>query len=200
MIGTSLSWELTSIVKPSRKPGEAFIARGRSIAQVQGTTSRSLLAEAQTLCRHDAYTAAIERAERVLNDDRRPEHSRVHFDAHYLMAQAYANVGQHDKAARCCQQALALAHVAEEQGDLSAAKNFWKKVLYLSPSSMAAYLELGALYEREHDTIRAQKMRATALELLTALPPHAPVQLYAELTAVELAGYVQRASGGASDV
>jgi hypothetical protein len=65
---------------------------------------------------------------------------------------------------------------------------------------MAAYLELGALYEREHNAIRAQKMRATALELLTALPPHAPVERHAELTVGELAGYIQRASEGASDV
>jgi chemotaxis protein methyltransferase CheR len=127
------------------------------------------------------------------------------------MAQAYANLGQHAKAVLSCRRALdidpfalspyyLLAHVAEEQGDLSEAKNCWKKVLYLSPSSIAAYLELGALYEREHDAIRAQKMRATALEILIALPPHAPIELYTELTAGELAGYVQRAIEGASDV
>jgi hypothetical protein len=42
--------------------------------------------------------------------------------------------------------------------------------------------------------------QVTALELLTALPPPAPIELYAELTAGELAGYREKASEGASDV
>jgi hypothetical protein len=42
--------------------------------------------------------------------------------------------------------------------------------------------------------------QVTALELLTAFRPPAPVELYAELTAGELAGYGEKASEGASDV
>jgi chemotaxis protein methyltransferase CheR len=179
--------------------------------ELQERTASSPLDEAQALFCNGAYAAAIEKAAQVLNHDQRHGRSSLHFAAHFLMAQAYANLGQHAKAVLSCRRALdidpfalspyyLLAHVAEEQGDLSEAKNCWKKVLYLSPSSIAAYLELGALYEREHDAIRAQKMRATALEILIALPPHAPIELYTELTAGELAGYVQRAIEGASDV
>jgi len=119
------------------------------------------------------------------------------------MAQAYANLGEYDKAAHCCQQALEvdpfavhpyylLAQIAEAREDFSEAKNALKKVLYLSPSLIAAYLELAALYEKEDDTVRARRMRATALELLKTLPPHALIEPYRELTAGELVLYVQR--------
>jgi chemotaxis protein methyltransferase CheR len=120
-------------------------------------------------------------------------------------------LGHHAKAVLSCRRALdidpfalhpyyLLANIAEEQGHLSEAKDFLKKVLYLSPSTIAAYLELGAIYERERDILRARKMRATALELLKALPPHSPVEPYAELTAGDLLRYVQRAIEGGRDV
>jgi len=67
-----------------------------------------------------------------------------------------------------------------------------QKVLYLAPSCIAAHLELGALYAREHDAVRARKMRTTALELLKALPPHVPVEPYTDLTAAALVRYVQK--------
>lgn len=183
---------------------------GEGSAEVQARTLASPLDEAQALFRNGAYAAAIVKAARVLTDDPRLGRSGLHFEAQYLMAQAYANLGQHAQAARCCGQALSidpfalqpyylLAHIAEEQGDLTEAKNCLKKVLYLSPSAIAAYLELAALYEREHDATQARKMRATALALLTALPPHACVEPYAELTAGALVRAVQNEIEGASD-
>jgi chemotaxis protein methyltransferase CheR len=95
---------------------------------------------------------------------------------------AHANLGRHAAALECCRQAIAadgfdprayllIAHVLEEQGDLEAAKELFKKVIYLAPTSIAAYLELAAIYQRENDIIRARQMRATVLDLLREMPP-----------------------------
>jgi chemotaxis protein methyltransferase CheR len=189
----------------SRLPGASAASSSPPlpIEDAQETTSQALLAEATTLFRNGAYAAAIAKAARVLDDDRCPARAHLHFQAHYLLAQAYANVGEHGKATRCCRQALdfdplavhpyyLLAHIAEEQGDFAEARHLLQKVLYLAPSSIATYLELGALYAREHDAVRARKMRGTALELLKALPPDVPVEPYAALTAEELVRYVQK--------
>ena len=65
-------------------------------------------------------------------------------------------------------------------------------MLYLAPSCIAAYFELGALYASEHDAVRARKMRAMALELRKASSPDVPVEPYAALTAEALVCYVQK--------
>jgi chemotaxis protein methyltransferase CheR len=144
---------------------------------------------------------------RVLDDVRCSACVHLHFQAHHLLAQAYANMGEHAKAMRCCRQALdidphavhpydLLAHIAEEQGNLTEAKKLLKQVLYRAPSSVAAHLALGVLYAREHDAVRARKMRVTALELLQALPLQVPVEPYTDLTAGELVRYMQKAIEG----
>lgn len=162
--------------------------------------SPSLLTEAEVFFRDGAYGGAMMKLEPLLQDE--PQN----FQALDLMARACANLGESERAARYCKQALAvnpfavqpyylLAHVAEEQGDTEQAKSFLKKALYLSPSFIPAYLDLGALYEREEDSARARKMRATALEFLKAMPPHFTVEPYEELTAGELSLYVQKMLG-----
>jgi len=150
----------------------------------------SRLEEAEVLFHNGVYGAAAERLEQLLRGE--PQN----YAALCLAAQACANLGRHDEAAQRCRQAIAvdsfapipyrlLAHIAEEQGDSEEAKNLLKKVIYLAPTYTPAYLELGALYEKEGDVARAQKMRATALELLQALTPKAVVEPYG-LTAQEL--------------
>ena len=149
-----------------------------------------LLEEAEALLRNEVYGAAAEKLEHLLRGEPK------HYAALCLAAQAYANLGRHDEATQRCRQAIAvdsfapipyslLAHIAEEQGDSEEAKNLLKKVIYLAPSFIPAYLELGALYGKEGDVARAQKMSATALELLKALTPNAVVEPYG-LAAQEL--------------
>jgi chemotaxis protein methyltransferase CheR len=84
-----------------------------------------------------------------------------------------------------------LAQIAEVQGNLAAAKNFLKKILYVAPASVTAHLELGALYSREQDIPRARKMLNLALELLKALPPDAVIEPFADLPAAQLLLEVQ---------
>jgi chemotaxis protein methyltransferase CheR len=124
-------------------------------------------------------------------------------EALYRQAREYADVGNYEAARRDCQLALSkeslaekpyylLAQIAEVQGDLAAAKNFLKKILYLSPAAVAAHLELGALYAREKDLPRARKMLHLALEQLKALPADAAIEPFADLAAAQLLPEVQR--------
>ncbi len=112
--------------------------------------SPPLLAQAETLFHNGAYAIAIKEAEQVIK-----QHPH-HFGAYYLIAQAFANLGECEQAIHWCEQALKvdslsvspyylLAHIAEENGDILRAKELLKKIIYLAPSSIAAYLELGSL-------------------------------------------------------
>ena len=121
----------------------------------------------------------------------------------YIRARGYADVGHYEAAIQACQQALSkdalaekpyflLAQIAEVQGNIAAAKNFLKKILYLAPASVTAHIELGALYTREGDLSRAGKMLNVALERLKALPPDAVIEPFADLPAAQLLLEVQR--------
>lgn len=114
----------------------------------------------------------------------------------------YANQGQHDRAEKLCGEMIArnplvaephylLALLAQERGDFAEAKGLLKKVIYLDPSFIAAYLDLGDLYAREGDGIRAGKMRAAARNLLKALPGDDQVKLYGASTVNAVLQYVE---------
>jgi chemotaxis protein methyltransferase CheR len=131
-----------------------------------------------------------------------PKAQETSADGLYIQARGYADVGRYEAAVRVCQQALTrdvlaekpyylLAQIAEVQGNLTAAKNFLKKILYVAPASVTAHLELGALYSREQDIPRARKMLNLALELLKALPPDAVIEPFADLPAAQLLLEVQ---------
>lgn len=178
----------TASTKTTRSPS----ASTHSLTKDNQTEITSqIFNQAETLFHNGAYASTIQEAERVIK-----QHPN-HFGAYYLMAQAFANLGECEKAIHCCQQALKvdslsvkpyylLAHIAEEQGNCDKAKEFFKKIIYLAPSSIAAYLELGSVYESEEDTTKARKMRNTAFDLLKEFPPHVTIEHQSEMTAGEL--------------
>jgi len=115
----------------------------------------------------------------------------------------YANQGQRDMAAKSCGEMVAknpliaephylLAILAQEREDFAEARELLKKVIYLDHSFIAAYLDLGDLYAREGDDARARKMRATARDLLKALPGDDPVKLYGASTVKSVLLYVEQ--------
>ena len=137
------------------------------------------------------YPDAIEKAEDLIKINNRD------FDAHYIIAHAYANMSQFEKALHYCEKAndmdplspklyFLMAHIEMDRGKTQETKNLLKKVIYLSPSFIAAYLDLGGVYEKEGDTERALKMRLTALELLKGLPKETQVEHYGGMQACEL--------------
>lgn len=78
-----------------------------------------------------------------------------------------------------------LAQLAEARGAHGEAEAMLKRVIYLAPMHIAAHLDLGALHERRGDAERGRRARATACELLAALPADARVLPY-DHTAAEL--------------
>ena len=119
-----------------------------------------------------------------------------------LQAWQYANQGQREMAAKSCSEMIArnsldaephylMAMLAQERGDFAEARDRLKKVIYLAPSFIAAYLDLGDLYERDGEGARALKMRTTARDLLTRLPGDQQVKLYGASTVDEVLQYVQ---------
>lgn len=114
----------------------------------------------------------------------------------------YANLGQRGRAAQSCAEMVAknpliaephylLALLAQEHGDFAEASSLLKKVIYLDPGFIAAYLDLGDLYAREGDEARAGKMRATARDLLQALPGDSQVKFYGASTVNAVLQYIE---------
>jgi chemotaxis protein methyltransferase CheR len=183
---------------PEVKP--AAPARAQPAAQPPGGPPQALLSQAENLFQAGAYAAAVGKAEEV--EKRHPRH----FGALYLMAQAHANLGRYDDAQRYARKAIEadrlafapfylLAHVAELQGDIDEAKKLLNKVIYLEPSFVAAYLDLGALHEREGNDAKALTAHRTALALVRKLPPDATLKPYVELTAGEVRAYLEKRVG-----
>lgn len=85
-----------------------------------------------------------------------------------------------------------LAHIAAEQGDLQSAKKLLKRIIYLVPTAVYAYFELGALYKQEGNSEKAQKTWRLTLDLLNQLPHDATVEGQNGLTVTELQNCVER--------
>jgi chemotaxis protein methyltransferase CheR len=121
----------------------------------------------------------------------------------------HADHGMPEAAHEDCRKAIALdafdprpyyllAQLAQEGGDAARAKALMKKVIYLDPSFVAAYLELGALQAQAGENERAQRMYATARKVLRTLPAKAAIAPYKESTAAEVLAYVERLLGASA--
>lgn len=119
-----------------------------------------------------------------------------------LLVWKLANQGQREMAAKSCSEMIArnplgaepyylMALLAQERGDFAQARDLLKKVIYLDHSFIAAYLDLGDLYAREGDSVRAVKMRTTARDLLKRLPADQQVKLYGAATVDKVLEYVE---------
>lgn len=160
-----------------------------------------LMAEAQGCLGRGAYRDAAAKADMILG--KKP----AEYQALYLAGVAYANLGEHDIALSYLRKASSadrfkaqtyqmMAHLALEDGDTETAKDELKRVIYLSPASVAAYLELADLYEADNDAARAARMRSSALEILKSEPADKKVEPYEDTTVKELAAYLERLLDG----
>jgi chemotaxis protein methyltransferase CheR len=121
-------------------------------------------------------------------------------------ARRHADHGMPDAAEHDCRKAIAiaafdprpyflLAQLAQERGDAAQAKALMKKVIYLDPSFVAAYLELGALQTQAGESKRALRMYEAARGVLLTLPAAAAVAPYDASTAADVLAYVERLLG-----
>ena len=141
----------------------------------QSLEANNLIPELETLLSQGKYNQVIQQGQKI---------SEQQLDSHiiyYLIAQAYAKQNNLVQAEIYCQKALdidsifipslyLLAEIAQTKNDLKKAKEFLKRIIYLEPSSVIAYIELGSVYIRDRDLTRASKMYHTAYKILQDLP------------------------------
>lgn len=143
--------------------------------------SEEILEKARNLLSQGRYTALLTTIEQLLKQDLHNS------EAYYLRAQAYANQGDCAQAIAACEQSIdlnpdclaplyLLAQISEEQQNPQHTKAILKKILYLDPTSIAAYIDLGTIYRNEGESVRAQKMLQSAWELLQPLSAEQQVQ------------------------
>ncbi|MEG4345382.1 CheR family methyltransferase [Microcoleus sp. A003_D6] len=159
--------------------------------QADRQTPQILILEAQACFKNQAYAEAIDKAKQAID-------LQAHnFEADYLLAQIYANLGKYSQAIEHCKRASKVdamsvfpyylqAHIAEEQGDLETAKTLLKKTIYLCPSFVLAYLELGNIYNTEGKLNIAIKMYNSSCEILDKLPPNTPIDQQEKMTASQV--------------
>ncbi|MGL5058626.1 MAG: CheR family methyltransferase [Microcoleus sp.] len=193
------SAEMTPILIESTRLGKMLRARyveNEMTAQFAPKTEESktvakLIIAAKTCFKNKSYIEAIEKAKQAISLQEN------NFDAYYLLAQIYANLGQYSRAIDNCQRASEVdslsvfpyylqAHIAEETGDLATAKKYFKRIIYLYPSFISAYLELGNIYHQEGQTTRAIKMYNSACEILKKLPPTTAIEQHGKTTASQM--------------
>ncbi|MBE9093479.1 CheR family methyltransferase [Tychonema sp. LEGE 07203] len=153
-----------------------------------GQTPQMLILEAKACFKNKAYPEAIDKAKQAI------DLQSHNFEADYLLAQIHANLGKYSQAIEHCKRASKVdamsvfpyflqAHIAEEQGDLETAKVFLKKIIYLCPSFVSAYLELGNIYNKEGQLNIAIKMYNSSCDILKKLPPDTPIEQQGKMTA-----------------
>jgi chemotaxis protein methyltransferase CheR len=157
----------------------------------QPTTYLMLILEAKKCLKNKDYIEAINKAQQALSLESQT------FEADYLLAQIYANLGKYSQAIEHCKRASKAdamsvfpyylkAQIAEEQGDLERAKFFLRKAIYVDPYFVSAYLELANLYHKEGKLNIAIKMYNSSCDILKKLPPNTPIGQEGKMTAGEV--------------
>jgi chemotaxis protein methyltransferase CheR len=119
----------------------------------------------------------------------------------------HANRGQQTEARACCEKLIAQnplaphpyylsALLAQEQEKTEEAKMLLKKVLYLAPEFVPAYLELGEIHLKENNRALAQKMWLLARKLLQPLPQDKPIEMFGDSTAGDILQFVENRLAG----
>ncbi|MGK7923438.1 MAG: CheR family methyltransferase [Trichodesmium sp.] len=169
--------------------------KSRKTTEKKISKSENLLLEAEKLFERKNYLGAIKKAEDFIAVNPK------NFRGYKLLAELYANVGKYERATFCCNQAIEinsasvepyylLVNIAEEEGNIEKAKVLLKRVLYLWPVEIPAYLELSSLYAAQQDIIRSKKMKNIALELLKKLPADDIIQYKGGIKVSELIKYL----------
>jgi chemotaxis protein methyltransferase CheR len=171
--------EVTPISNRYVDPDFLTVSQTKSLPQ---TDVSQLFCEAALLFKNQSYTATIQKIEQLL--PLQPNH----LEAYTLIAQAYANLGDYQKAAYYCVQALGidslylkiyylLAQISEIQGNPQKAKTLLKQIIYLDPKSADAYLELSYLYQKEGKIEKSRKMKQNAIDLIERVPQKRNTQI-----------------------
>ena len=161
------------------------------------TTLNQKLSQAQTLASQKKYPDALETLQEILKQQSQ------HFSGQLLAAEIHANLGNYDQAIQYCQNCLQIddlsvapyrlmAQISEEKNDLESAKLLWKKIIYLEPKEIGAYLALASLYDQSQEPKRAKKLRLVAWEILQGIPAEQIIPGQTPITAQELSQQLKK--------
>lgn len=161
------------------------------------TTLTQKLSQAQALASQKKYPDALETLQEILKQQSQ------HFSGQLLAAEIYANLGNYDQAIQSCQNCLQIddlsvapyrlmAQISEEKNDVESAKLLWKKVIYLEPKEIGAYLALASLYDQSQEPKRAKKLRLVAWEILQGIPAEQIIPGQTSITAQELSQQLKK--------
>ncbi|MDJ1173510.1 CheR family methyltransferase [Roseofilum capinflatum] len=153
--------------------------------------------EIETLFKQKQYTNTIEKSLQYLKQNPKD------FILLLSIAKSYANLGQLELAIQYANECLSissfaidpyylLAQISEEKGDLEQAKLYLKRIIYLEPEFIPAYLDLGSLYAHQGNKIQARKFWTIALGLLQKHPQDAKIVQLEEYTPEELLSFLKK--------
>ncbi|MEG4216875.1 CheR family methyltransferase [Microcoleus sp. Pol14C6] len=191
-ISSPLGKMLPSLYLEGGLPNTAVSVTEIKIAEnTQTKTPQMLILEAKKSFKNKNYAEAINKAQEAI------DLQGNNFDAYFLIAQVQANAGNYSQAIEYCNRARKVepgsvytdylqAQIAEEQGQLETAKNLLKRIIYMCPSFVSAYIELGNIYNKEGQVKRALKMYNSSCEILKALPPSTPIDSQGKMTASQV--------------
>ena len=138
-------------------------------------SSEIKLQEIEKLLAKNEYDNVIKEAQRLIQQHQKSKES------YYLIARAYADRDNLEQARKNCDRSLEIdsmdvkalllsAQIAARQHNYRQAKELLKKIIYLKPKSLEAYLDLAEIYSEEKDLKRSQKMYKIAYDILQELP------------------------------
>ncbi|MBD1916166.1 MULTISPECIES: protein-glutamate O-methyltransferase CheR [Cyanophyceae] len=192
-------WQSTASPQPLR------LAPKAASPSVDASLDDSLTAALQaatTFLQQNDYTSAIRTAKQLY---------LTHPDctaAHQIAARAYANTGCYSQAKQLCQRVIRdhplsldmhylLAQIAEDENDLEIAKEHLRKIIYLDPDFVKAYLDLASIYARARQPEKAKTTREHALTLLAKLPPSTVLDDHSDATVAQWQAHLkQQIAGG----
>jgi chemotaxis protein methyltransferase CheR len=156
-------------------PADTYPPKANYDSSRNENDERNLLRSTEILMQKKAYNLAISQVEKAL------EINPKNFYSYYLTAQLSNYLNDPKKATFFCYKALEidassilpyfiLVNIAEKQEAWLEVKKILKKIIYLEPESVAAYLKLSYIYQAENDIERTYKLQNAALNLLKKLP------------------------------
>lgn len=162
----------------------------------QQPNSTDKFGELYTMMQQGNYNEVVTKGLELLRN------SSQELEVWQLLAQAYANMGQYDEAASCCDRMLEIdvfhapayflmSHLAMEKNDHERRLALLKKALYLDQNFIAPMLELAEIYTHNNDINRSKKLRLLARRLLKSLPGNVLVNMLDGWTAAELLEHIE---------
>lgn len=160
------------------------------------------LQEAAAFLQQNDYTSAIRAAKQLYLTHPNCTAARQ------IAARAYANTGCYNQAKQLCQRVICdnplsldmhylLAQIAEDENNLETAKEHLRKIIYLDPDFVKAYLDLASIYDRARQPEKAKTTREHALTLLAKLPPSTVLDDHSDATVAQWQAHLkQQVAGG----